>query len=74
MIERCNPPACVRPIGHDGACRPTWHARRVCGVWLPRARAACARTAGHAGGLGGGHRSSWAMASRAEFERRERVA
>jgi len=63
VTERCNPPVCVRPIGHEDECRPTWFRRPLCGAWLPQARATCTRRAGHAGHAdgGGGHRSRWSM-------------
>ncbi len=60
-MRRCSPPDCVRWFGHEGACRPTWHEVQVCGAWLPLVQTTCARSAGHASGRGGGHRSRWAM-------------
>jgi hypothetical protein len=56
--ERCDPPRCVRPIGHCGECRPTWHRREVCGVQTSRMRAPCARRPGH----GWDHRSASLLA------------
>jgi hypothetical protein len=59
-LPRCDPPRCVRLIGHDGECRPTFHRRELCGKWLPKAGATCARTAGH----GWQHESDWGMETR----------
>lgn len=61
---RCNPPVCVRVIGHAGDCRPSWHAVSTnrCGVPLPIVNEPCARRAGHTTqGRGGCHRSRYAL-------------
>lgn len=50
--EICDPPYCVRPIGHDGECRSTWTRRTICGA--PLRDGPCFRTKGH----GWDHRSA----------------
>jgi hypothetical protein len=60
-MRRCDLPVdgsrCRRPLGHEGGCRPTYHARPVCGALMPLAREHCARTVGHAAGC----RTRWAL-------------
>ena len=65
MIERCGG-ACVRPVGHDGECRPTWHAYEPCGEWMPLARELCARRRGHTTE----HRTRYSLANRVAHDRR----
>lgn len=47
MTERCDPPHCVRVLGHDGECRPTWFGFERCG-FVVRLGVVCARSVGHA--------------------------
>jgi hypothetical protein len=60
-MRRCDLPVdgshCRRPLGHADGCRPTYHARPVCGAWMRYAREYCARTVGHAAGC----RTRWAL-------------
>ena len=47
MTERCDPPRCVRPIGHLGDCAEHWHWKVPrCGQVM-RSGARCARRYGH---------------------------
>ena len=38
---------CRRPLGHAGACRPSYFDVPLCGAWMPQARERCARRRGH---------------------------
>ncbi len=47
QVEPCDPPTCVRRVGHEGAHRPTLFAYSPCRAWMPKAQQECARRAGH---------------------------
>lgn len=59
---RCDNPGCVLRLRHKGDCRALWSRKAMlCGAWMPNAKERCARYAGHAEGLGGGHRTRFAL-------------
>lgn len=57
--DLCDPPRCVRYIGHPSECRPTYYDVAICGAPMPLARATCVRRAGHA--QSSSHRSRYAL-------------
>lgn len=70
MRDRCDPPACVRVLGHDGDHWQTWWGRPLCGAPMPLAGTVCARHVGHKDS----HKSRRAMDSDAARQMRWKAA
>lgn len=57
MSERCDPPHCIRLLGHPGKCGRSIRANPQCGKLMRNLQEPCARRLGHAGG----HKSRYAL-------------